>query len=82
MKRTDWFLLVGYVVMLVLVAECSYNRGMDDMIEWYEDEEDEEVWEVAPTSNSQITRFERSGRSCSRRYVPLRFERRVCSKPA
>ena len=76
--RWNWLLI--QIVTLILVSNCSYQRGADDMIEWYEEQEDEEVWE-AMTSSSQPGRFARSGSNCFRVPFPIRSPTGKCSMP-
>jgi hypothetical protein len=63
MQRSDVYVLLLALIVLGLVSECSYQRGVDDTIEWYEEEESEGIWE---TSSSLNTKSAKSGNEYSK----------------
>lgn len=67
MDRTDVWIIFLSLIVLGLCAECSYQRGVDDTIEWYEEEESEGVWE---TSSSLNTKSELYGKKYSEQMSP------------
>lgn len=59
MKRADvWIIILSFLV-LGLCAECAYQLGVDDTIEWYEEEESEDVWETSSSLNMKSEQFGR-----------------------
>ena len=73
-----WNWLLVQIVTLGLVANCAYDKGEDDTIEWYEDQEEEEVWKATRYSSPNI-KFEKSGARCTVRRYPIRLRRINCS---
>lgn len=71
MKRADvWIIILSFLV-LGLCAECAYQRGVDETIEWYEDEESEGVWEV---SSSLMNKSEQCGKNYSAQMLQTRSQ--------
>ena len=81
MKRIDWLFVLLNLTVLVLVAECSYQKGWDDVLDEINGNEVDREWQ-AQTLNSPKRKSAKSGKDCFRRYYPLNFERRTCIKPA
>jgi len=71
-----WNWLLVQIVTLLLVGQCSYQRGVDETIEWYEDEEAKESWEI---SNLLPIRLRMYGVLCSLQISPIHSQRDSCS---